>query len=261
MSVAEHRVWGQAEALSCYSSSNSTATARSKSQPIHKPRRLPEELIQHLADSVAHDASSDTNSDRTPSSHGRTRVGLLFERRGRGLSPEEEPKAYATNTSKYTPDAKASSDEQPALGKSANDMSSHQNGGCTPCLYVNSSGGCRDGTGCRFCHEPHLKKSRPRPSKSTRQQCKSVAKMLEGLSLAPQQTLEAANKLGVRSPYMRAILQGKRRELEETLGVHVSAESPAVEAPRARPPASTMAPAPEQLAAAPAARPGSLFSL
>uniref|UniRef100_A0A7S0AX71 C3H1-type domain-containing protein n=1 Tax=Pyrodinium bahamense TaxID=73915 RepID=A0A7S0AX71_9DINO len=44
----------------------------------------------------------------------------------------------------------------------------HNQGTCKPCLLVHTAVGCRHGTACRFCHQVHSRRSRPRPSKNKR---------------------------------------------------------------------------------------------
>lgn len=92
---------------------------------------------------------------------------------------------------------------------------SHAMGQCKPCLYLNSKAGCFNGWDCRFCHQPHKKVNRLRPCKATRVQCKQIASMLESFSPDSAQMLEVTERLGASSSYMRSILRGKQRELED----------------------------------------------
>merc|ERR1711897_46896 len=101
----------------------------------------------------------------------------------------------------------------------------HATGECKPCLYVNTQGGCLKAENCDFCHMEHSKKSqRPRPCKAIRQRCKEIVSMLEDSTLAtnPEVMLQAAETLGARNPYMRTLLIGKCRQLEDELAAQGS---------------------------------------
>merc|ERR1719245_829862 len=57
-------------------------------------------------------------------------------------------------------------------------------GKCRPCHYVHTTVGCLNGRDCEFCHLPHTKKSRPRPCKTKRLQCKRIVNVLEQAALS-----------------------------------------------------------------------------
>jgi hypothetical protein len=52
---------------------------------------------------------------------------------------------------------------QPSLGSARHDV-----GACKPCLFVHTEAGCQKGALCDFCHQPHKRKSKPRPCKGKR---------------------------------------------------------------------------------------------
>lgn len=85
----------------------------------------------------------------------------------------------------------------------------HAAGNCRPCLYYNSKKGCMNGGECRFCHLAHRTKARP--CKSKRTECKQIADMLHSVfGEESEEFRQAANQLSAESPYMRTIL-GKTR--------------------------------------------------
>jgi len=52
----------------------------------------------------------------------------------------------------------------------------HGIGKCRPCFYTRAKNGCRFGSACAFCHEPHPKPKKPRPSKHVRIDWQHTAK-------------------------------------------------------------------------------------
>lgn len=89
----------------------------------------------------------------------------------------------------------------------ANVSDLHGIGECRPCLYLNSKSGCLNGSDCRFCHLPHSKKSRPRPCKAKRNQCKQIVSMLHTVfGHDSQEFHQASERLATESSYMRSIL-------------------------------------------------------
>jgi len=89
----------------------------------------------------------------------------------------------------------------------------HSDAKCRPCHYVHTSMGCMNGRNCSFCHFPHTRKSRPRPCKSKRLQCKNIADMLLGVKdQDPDQFVEVAKAVCSQSSYLEGILQ-KRSQL------------------------------------------------
>lgn len=84
----------------------------------------------------------------------------------------------------------------------------HNEGKCRPCHYVHTDLGCLNGNHCNFCHLPHTKKSRPRPCKTKRLQCKKFVRMLEEVrSKKPEQFAEAMQSVSARSSYLHGILK------------------------------------------------------
>lgn len=87
----------------------------------------------------------------------------------------------------------------------------HQSGQCKPCVYFNNEAGCLKGSKCKFCHLCRKRKGRQRPCKSTRNQCKQVAALLDTVFLDDSKRHEAATKqLASQSNYMRQILKGRQ---------------------------------------------------
>jgi len=91
----------------------------------------------------------------------------------------------------------------------------HHSGQCRPCHYLQTKLGCVKGVDCEFCHLSHTKKSRPRPCKAKRTQCKRMLGMLDTV-FAPNsdQFAEAAEMLSAKSPYMRTVIRS-RMKLQE----------------------------------------------
>jgi len=86
----------------------------------------------------------------------------------------------------------------------------HESGKCKPCHYVHTKLGCLNGEECNFCHISHTKKSRPRPCKTKRMQCKRIVSMLEAASAKdPEQFAEATRVLSSQSTYLRTVLKTK----------------------------------------------------
>jgi len=85
------------------------------------------------------------------------------------------------------------------------DSDRHATGNCRPCKYIDTPMGCCFGNDCRFCHLSH-KKSRVRPSKSTRKKCK---KLVASLDTASSETVEAITGMAAQKPYLMNILRAK----------------------------------------------------
>lgn len=98
----------------------------------------------------------------------------------------------------------------------------HASGHCTPCGFF-SSKGCIKGQACAFCHAPHAKKNRPRPSKYTRMQCRQVIEMLDVIQ-NPKEKLVAGQELSAQSPYMRSIINNKLQNTHDTNTLKASGE-------------------------------------
>eukprot|EP00747_Dinoflagellata_sp_TGD_P215464 gnl/TRDRNA2_/TRDRNA2_88148_c1_seq1.p1 gnl/TRDRNA2_/TRDRNA2_88148_c1~~gnl/TRDRNA2_/TRDRNA2_88148_c1_seq1.p1 ORF type:complete len:174 (+),score=27.24 gnl/TRDRNA2_/TRDRNA2_88148_c1_seq1:2-523(+) len=91
----------------------------------------------------------------------------------------------------------------------------HDAGECKPCLWLTSKVGCFQGAECNFCHLSHPKKSRSRPCKAKRTQCKKLVGTLDAVyNQDPDHFMETVGNLAGESSYMRAILRSKMRQLE-----------------------------------------------
>jgi hypothetical protein len=92
----------------------------------------------------------------------------------------------------------------------------HAKGECKPCLYLKTKTGCFNGNSCHFCHYAHTRKRMPRPCKAKRVQCKQIVNMLDDVA-DPDilNSVESLQQSACQSPYMRKILQGRRKELEK----------------------------------------------
>lgn len=100
----------------------------------------------------------------------------------------------------------------------------HQAGECKPCMYLNSKNGCNNGNDCRFCHLSHPKKSRPRPCKAKRTQCKQIVSMLGTVfNKDSREFEEACKRLASESSYMRSILSGTLGKSSDT-DVHIDCQ-------------------------------------
>eukprot|EP00440_Ansanella_granifera_P029781 gb/GFBE01032349.1/.p1 GENE.gb/GFBE01032349.1/~~gb/GFBE01032349.1/.p1 ORF type:complete len:138 (+),score=25.96 gb/GFBE01032349.1/:1-414(+) len=78
--------------------------------------------------------------------------------------------------------------------------------------------GCKHGDACRFCHYEHddLKKSRHRPCKATRKQCKQLLERVNNVCKDDVSQKEVAmQELADKSPYMRSLLKRFQEEEEE----------------------------------------------
>mmetsp|Transcript_46821 Transcript_46821/g.111390 ORF Transcript_46821/g.111390 Transcript_46821/m.111390 type:complete len:430 (-) Transcript_46821:113-1402(-) len=95
----------------------------------------------------------------------------------------------------------------------------HAKGECRPCLYLRAKSGCFNGENCKFCHFSHVKKSRPRPCKAKRAECKRIVAMLDNVFGEDQESLQkAADRLANESAYMRTVIRGKKnKEMRELL--------------------------------------------
>merc|ERR1711941_251157 len=72
----------------------------------------------------------------------------------------------------------------------------HAEGRCYPCGWVNSSGGCRNGDQCTFCHFKHTHKGKQKMSKKRRdRQHKWAAQQFAKLSMDPDALQEVTASL------------------------------------------------------------------
>jgi len=91
----------------------------------------------------------------------------------------------------------------------------HHSGQCRPCHYLQTKLGCMNGVNCEYCHLSHAKKSRPRPCKAKRTQCKRIVGMLDTVFAAdPNQFAQAAEMLSTKSPYMRTVIRSRMKQQE-----------------------------------------------
>lgn len=218
-----HHIWGEPEVLSCYSTSTSNSSGQSthlsSTQFASREKHLPKSVQEHLKQNIARRAESPTSTDSDPA------FGPRLQEKAQGSSSRRRSSSREQrrqDPSKAGAPSSSADAEAPAAGEGSGGLPSqgsalHDVGECRPCLYLSSKLGCLNGEACRFCHLAHAKKSRPRPCKATRIQCKQIASMIDTLAPDPQQLLEVTEKLGARSSYMRTILRGKQRQLEEEL--------------------------------------------
>jgi len=111
-------------------------------------------------------------------------------------------------------DAEGWSGPLPSMGSEL-----HATGECRPCLYLRAKSGCFNGENCKFCHFSHVKKSRPRPCKAKRAECKRIVAMLDNVFGEDHDSLQkAAERLANESAYMRTVIRGKKnKEMRELL--------------------------------------------
>jgi len=89
----------------------------------------------------------------------------------------------------------------------------HQQGTCKVCIFAHKKSGCNLGDQCTFCHFPHTKRYRPRPSKLERIQCRRIANLLNTVFDEDSHQFQRAVKmLSDESEYMNSVfksVQGK----------------------------------------------------
>lgn len=68
----------------------------------------------------------------------------------------------------------------------------HAQGNCRPCHFVHTPLGCDTGANCEFCHLPHCKTGRTRPSKMKRKQQQQFFMMAEEAKSMDPETLARA---------------------------------------------------------------------
>eukprot|EP00747_Dinoflagellata_sp_TGD_P109032 gnl/TRDRNA2_/TRDRNA2_170577_c1_seq5.p1 gnl/TRDRNA2_/TRDRNA2_170577_c1~~gnl/TRDRNA2_/TRDRNA2_170577_c1_seq5.p1 ORF type:complete len:295 (-),score=47.93 gnl/TRDRNA2_/TRDRNA2_170577_c1_seq5:93-977(-) len=93
----------------------------------------------------------------------------------------------------------------------------HEEGQCTPCLWVRSKVGCKTGASCLFCHLEHRKQGRKRPVKSKRIRMKEqLSEMVDACDQNPEKLEQAVETVvAVDKNYMNAITKNKIEELKE----------------------------------------------
>lgn len=211
-----HKVWGEPEVLSCYSSSGTggASVEHSKngggSKEPSKERRFPQELQQYLRSSVAKVAADDN-------SEGSSGPDATLPRKGGFVVPGSSSAGPAPGRCQAASESEEGEEgaSSSGLGRGLASVGSalHQTRQCRPCMYVSSKTGCIKGQDCQYCHLAHPKKNRPRPCKATRLQCKQLASMLDVLSADAEQMIKATEVLGDNAAYMRTVLRGKQRQL------------------------------------------------
>jgi len=104
----------------------------------------------------------------------------------------------------------------------------HAEGKCFPCFHNSRPGGCRNGVSCRFCHLQHAdqnKKTRHRPCKYTRSQCKQVlSEIQDALRDDEEQKRLVYEELANYNLYMRSLLKNYMDESGHTKDVPVMEE-------------------------------------
>merc|ERR1719203_1419672 len=89
----------------------------------------------------------------------------------------------------------------------------HIRGQCKPCCDMNTARGCAKDTDCSFCHLPHTKKTRSRPCKSKRLQCKEFVNNVESLCKNdPERLANAMLHVPPQSSYAQGVLRQKLQQ-------------------------------------------------
>jgi len=87
----------------------------------------------------------------------------------------------------------------------------HTDGMCRPCHYVHAARGCKDGKDCSFCHLPHVQssnRSRNRPCKTKREQCKKILGLVASVAGGGnnEQVQQVVQNVTCQSSYMQNML-------------------------------------------------------
>jgi len=249
-----HQVWGDPEVLSCYSHSGLTSdeddsgSGRGLPRISSRSRRsLPEDLAEHLESGVTRECESASNSesisgsmctssDPSPAAAASVdAVQVSAHAQAEQLARQIE-KLQIQEASQFPVAASSSafggrnpispSEKAPVKGMPSVGTRLHATGNCKPCLYLNSASGCTNGANCGFCHMPHNKRNRIRPSKHTRMQCKQIVAFMDVGSAGVEERLAA------HSPYMATLLRGKLKgqaESAKRVGAAASSGGNAVE--------------------------------
>ncbi|CAE7344639.1 unnamed protein product [Symbiodinium natans] len=92
----------------------------------------------------------------------------------------------------------------------------HSAGQCRPCHYVFSKSGCANGTACTFCHLPHPKRFRPRPSKSKQHKCKRLAAVLDKVQADDPDGFQIlVEQLGAQGGYLNTVVKSRMRSRQQ----------------------------------------------
>lgn len=91
---------------------------------------------------------------------------------------------------------------------SAEQSSLHAAGQCSPCRFLFSKKGCQIGSECKYCHMPHEKPTKSRPSRDKRARCKKFA---DALDADPDTRVYTAEQLSAMGTYLQKIVDSKCR--------------------------------------------------
>jgi len=223
--MANHQIWGKMEPTS--DSSCSASIDQNLELSVEPPRRrsrsLPAYIQQHLRHVVFHDESrsSDFHSTSDDSCSAPSQA-LSVPQRLPVPSPVPHAEAASNEVGEPPPSEGLDEDDDDDTSGAAaawtsmpeqwsKGSSQHDEGQCKPCHYVHTKLGCLNGKDCNFCHIPHTKKSRPRPCKTKRMQCKRIVSMLEAASAKdPEQFAEATQVLSSQSTYLQEVVRNSR---------------------------------------------------
>lgn len=216
MPPAPHQIWGDLESNSgdsSYGSAQAAVDHQSKhhsraascdrsaaSSRAKRLRNLPMDLQAHLSNVTFHNDHS-RSSERPGSSVGSSRALARARSGGSGGGGGDADGAKECADGGQAP--LSQSDARWSKGAAL-----HSEGKCKPCHYVHTKLGCLNGQECGFCHLPHSAKSKPRPCKTKRLQCKRIVNMIEAAAEKdPQQFAEATKLLSNQSLYLRSVIQ------------------------------------------------------
>jgi len=90
----------------------------------------------------------------------------------------------------------------------AEQSSFHAAGQCSPCRFLFSKKGCQIGSECKYCHMPHEKPTKSRPSRDKRARCKKFA---DALDADPDMRVYTAEHLSAMGTYLQKIVDSKCR--------------------------------------------------
>jgi len=192
------------------------AESRERDSDGRRPRTLQYNLQQHLRHIEFQDESrgSEFNDNSVSFRNAPRGSARSLELPVKARASEEEIEEPDQLQLQHEPgDPNEGSEEQPETGQTSQGSHLHDAGKCKPCHYVHTKLGCLNGEDCNFCHIPHTKKSRPRPCKTKRMQCKRIVSMLEAATAKdPGQFAEATKVLSSQSSYLRSVLNGKLKD-------------------------------------------------
>lgn len=186
----EHVVWGQPELSS---SSKTDSSGVSAKHDMHA------QVLKIMNDVHIQDYSR-SNSN---SADGSAERKLIADQNGLGNC---SPHGRSNSRDSQEPEFEMTSSEQRWAEL-------HAAGQCRPCRFSTSKHGCHNGDSCSYCHLAHARP--PRPWKSRREQCKTLAekKLQESALNGPEELQKSAHELAERGTYMRRVVQGKLRDV------------------------------------------------